>query len=253
MISAQLFSLLLYIWIAIAVIIFPVLLFVTAPYGRHSTDKWGARISNRLGWILMEIPVVIIFSWLFFTGNATKTLPVYIFYGLFMLHYANRIFVFPFKMKTTGNRMPLAIVILAVIFNSFNGFFNGYWFGTLSPIYHISWLSDPRFIIGVILFFVGMYVNISSDNILFSLRNGRKTGYYIPHGGLFKYISSPNLMGEITEWIGWAIMGWCLPGFAFAIWAMANLIPRALDHHRWYQNKFKDYPVNRKAIIPNLL
>lgn len=253
MISEQLFSILLYIWIAVAVITFPVLLFVTAPYGRHSTNKWGSRIGNRLGWILMEIPVVIVFSWLFFTGVATKTLPVYIIYGLFMLHYANRIFVFPFRMKTTGNRMPLAIVILAVIFNSFNGFFNGYWFGTLSPIYHISWLSDPRFIIGVILFFVGMYINISSDNILFNLRNDTRTGYYIPYGGLFKYISSPNLMGEIIEWIGWAIMGWCLPGFAFAIWTLANLIPRALDHHRWYHRKFEDYPVDRKAIIPTLL
>lgn len=253
MISEQLFSSLIYIWIAIAVITFPVLLFITAPYGRHTTNTWGPRIGNRLGWFLMEIPVVIIFSYLFFMGTATKTLPVYIIYGLFMLHYTNRIFIFPFRMKTIGNRMPITIVILAVLFNSFNGFFNGYWFGTLTPVYQLSWLSDPRFIIGAILFFVGMYINISSDNILFKLRNDNKTGYYIPHGGLFKYISSPNLFGEIIEWIGWAIMGWCLPGFSFAIWTMANLIPRALDHHRWYKNKFTVYPQGRKAIIPTIL
>lgn len=253
MISEQLFSLLLYIWIAIAVITFPVLLFVTAPYGRHTTNTWGPRISNRLGWFLMEIPVVIIFSYFFFFGTATKTLPIYIFYGLFMLHYANRIFVFPFRMKTVGKRMPVTIVILAVIFNSFNGFFNGYWFGTLTPVYQITWLYDPRFIIGVLLFFSGMYINISSDNILLNLRKDNKIGYYIPYRGLFKYISSPNLLGEIIEWIGWAIMSWCLPCAAFAIWTMANLIPRALDHHRWYQRKFKVYPQDRKAIIPNLL
>ncbi len=253
MISEYLFSILLYIWIAIAIVTFPVLLFVTAPYGRHSTNTWGARIGNRLGWFLMEIPVVIVFSWFFFTGTAAKTIPVYIFYGLFMLHYANRIFIYPFRMKTTGKQMPWIIVILAVFFNIFNGFFNGYWFGYLTPTYDISWLLDPRFIIGVVLFFIGMYINISSDNILLSLRKGKKTGYYIPYGGLFKYISSPNLFGEIIEWMGWAIMSWCIPGFAFAIWTTANLIPRALDHHRWYQRKFKAYPQDRKAIIPTVL
>jgi|FLOH01.1.fsa_nt_gi 3-oxo-5-alpha-steroid 4-dehydrogenase 1 len=253
MITQHFFFILLYSWIAIAVVTFPVLLFYTAPYGRHTTNTWGVRISNRLGWFLMELPVVIVFSLLFFMGSATKTLPVYIFYGLFMLHYTNRIFVFPFRMKTTGKRMPLLIVLLAVIFNLFNGFFNGYWFGTLSPVYDNSWILDPRFIIGGLLFFIGMYINMSSDTILFNLRKGGKSGYYIPYGGLFKYVSSPNLLGEIIEWTGWAIMCWCLPGFSFAIWTMANLIPRALDHHRWYKSKFKDYPKNRKAIIPTIL
>ena len=253
MISEQLFNILLYVWIALAVIIFPVLLRITVPYGRHSTNTWGPTVNNRLGWLLMEAPVVIVFSWFFFTGTAVKSIPVFIFYGLFMLHYANRIFVFPFKMKTAGKRMPWSIIILALFFNFTNGFFNGYWFGTLSPVYEISWLTDPRFIIGVILFFTGMYINISSDNKLVNLRKGGKTGYYIPYGGLFKYISSPNLFGEIIEWIGWAIMGWCLPGFSFAIWTMANLIPRALDHQRWYHRRFSNYPKNRKAIIPKVL
>ncbi len=253
MISEQLFSTFLYIWIALAIVIFPILLKIIVPYGRHTSSSWGPKINNRLGWILMEVPVVIVFSWFFFTGDAPKSIPVYIFYGLFMLHYANRIFVFPFKMRSQSKQMPWSIIIMAVFFNFFNGFFNGYWFGTLSPAYNLSWLYDPRFIIGLILFFVGMYINISSDNILFNLRNGDKKGYYIPYGGLFKYISSPNLFGEIIEWTGWALMSWCLPSFSFAIWTMANLIPRAVDHHRWYYHRFTDYPKNRKAIFPKLL
>ncbi|NQU33740.1 MAG: DUF1295 domain-containing protein [Bacteroidetes bacterium] len=253
MISEQLFSTFLYIWIALAIVIFPILLKIIVPYGRHTSSSWGPKINNRLGWILMEVPVVIVFSWFFFTGDAPKSIPVYIFYGLFMLHYANRIFVFPFKMRSQAKQMPWSIIIMAVFFNFFNGFFNGYWFGTLSPAYNLSWLYDPRFIIGLILFFVGMYINISSDNILFNLRNGDKKGYYIPYGGLFKYISSPNLFGEIIEWTGWALMSWCLPSFSFAIWTMANLIPRAVDHHRWYYHRFTDYPKNRKAIFPKLL
>lgn len=253
MITEQLFNILIYIWIALAIVIFPVLLRITAPYGRHTTNTWGPLLNSRLGWLLMEAPVVIIFSWFFFTGAADKSIPVYIFYGLFMLHYANRILIFPFRMKTAGKQIPYSIVVLAIFFNFINGFFNGYWFGNLSPVYNLSWLYDPRFIIGVIFFFSGMYINISSDSKLINLRSGGKTGYFIPHGGLFNLISSPNLFGEIIEWIGWAIMSWCLPGFSFAIWTMANLLPRALDHHRWYHRRFQNYPQDRKAIIPKVL
>ncbi|MBT8044435.1 MAG: 3-oxo-5-alpha-steroid 4-dehydrogenase, partial [Verrucomicrobiae bacterium] len=174
-------------------------------------------------------------------------------YGVFMLHYGNRIFIFPLRIKETGKRMPLVIVLFAVVFNCINGFFNGYWFGSLTPDYPSSWFYDPRFIAGMALFILGMMINVRSDNTLLNLRKGGKTGYFIPRDGLFKYVSSPNLLGEIIEWLGWAMMCWCLPAFAFALWTMANLIPRALDHHRWYIREFPDYPKSRKAVVPYLL
>ncbi|MDH5284165.1 MAG: 3-oxo-5-alpha-steroid 4-dehydrogenase, partial [Gemmatimonadota bacterium] len=33
---------------------------------------------------------------------------------------------------------------------------------------------------------------------------------------------------------------------------VANLAPRAWSHHRWYLEKFPDYPPDRKALIPHL-
>jgi hypothetical protein len=33
----------------------------------------------------------------------------------------------------------------------------------------------------------------------------------------------------------------------------ANLVPRALSHHRWYQANFPDYPHERRALLPGLL
>lgn len=250
MITDTLFHTSLYVWIGMAVIVFPLLLKITIPYGRHTTNSWGPTIKHRWGWFLMEAPVVIVFSLFFFLGSAEKSLPVYLFYGLFMLHYLNRIFIFPLRIKDTGKRMPVVIVLMAVFFNCLNGFFNGYWFGTLCPEYDHSWFYDPRFILGLLLFITGMLINISSDQALLNLRKGDKKGYYIPRGGLFEYISSPNLLGEIIEWLGWALMCWCLPSLAFALWTIANLIPRALDHHRWYKGKFPDYPKHRKAVIP---
>ena len=32
-----------------------------------------------------------------------------------------------------------------------------------------------------------------------------------------------------------------------------TLFPRALAHHKWYQEKFNDYPKSRKAIIPGII
>ncbi|MCP4909691.1 MAG: DUF1295 domain-containing protein [Bacteroidetes bacterium] len=253
MISQNSFDIIVIAWIGLAILMVPILLKVIVPYGRHSSSSWGPKINNRIGWFLMEIPVIVIFSWLFFSGNSIKSAPLYIIYGLFMIHYINRIFIFPLRIKSKPNQMPLVIVVSAIFFNMMNGYVNGYWFGYLTPEYPDEWFYDPRFIIGLSMFIIGMIINVWSDNKLINLRKGGKKGYYIPRGGLFDYISSPNLFGEIIEWTGWALMSWCLPSLSFAIWTMANLIPRAIDHHRWYHNRFVDYPKNRKAIFPKIL
>ena len=100
---------------------------------------------------------------------------------------------------------------------------------------------------------IGAGINLWSDNRLIGLRAGGKQGYSIPRGGLFELVSSPNLMGEIIEWWGFAIMCWNLPALSFAVWTAANLIPRAISHHAWYRRTFADYPRDRRAVIPAVL
>jgi hypothetical protein len=65
-------------------------------------------------------------------------------------------------------------------------------------------------------------------------------------------VSCPNYLGEIVQWFGWALLGWSLPGLAFALFTLANLAPRAYAHHRWYLATFPDYPRDRAALLPNL-
>jgi hypothetical protein len=36
------------------------------------------------------------------------------------------------------------------------------------------------------------------------------------------------------------------------VWTAANLVPRAVANHRWYREKFSEYPARRKALIPLL-
>lgn len=239
-----------YIWIAVAFIVFPFALFITPPYGRH-TKKVGPMIPNKLGWVLMEIPSPALCIYFFTTGTADKGFFHYFFMGLYLAHYMNRTFIWPLRTKTSGKKMPLIIALSAMLFNLMNGPINGYFLGNFA-VYADSWLYDPKFIVGMLLFAVGAYINVSSDNILLNLRKPGETGYKIPFGGMFKFVSAPNLFGEVIEWLGYAVMTWSLPTASFAIWTAANLIPRGIDHHKWYLKNFEEYPKDRKAIIPKI-
>jgi len=147
--------------------------------------------------------------------------------------------------------MPVLICFSAIFFNLMNGYVNGRGLAMNAEHYHSDWLTRPTTLIGLLLFGCGMYINRRADTILLSLRKPGELGYKIPYGGLYEYISCPNYFGEMVEWTGFAIAAWSLPAFSFAIWTAANLAPRAVLHHKWYLEKFPDYPKKRNALIPN--
>ncbi len=251
MIDERVLNYIIYCWIALAVLVFPVLLKITPPYGRHIKNGWGPLISNRLGWILMESISFIVIA-IYLVVNVREFSPVMLFFILWLVHYTNRSFIFTARLRTKGKKMPLMIMILAILFNFMNGFTNGHFLSHNQEIYTSAWWTSWQFILGTILFGLGMILNISADNILINLRKNH-TDYQIPRVGLFKLVSCPNHLGEIIEWAGFALMTWSLPGFAFALWTFINLAPRSLAHHRWYNRYFQDYPKNRKALIPFIL
>ena len=251
--DVSLFYTLVYSWIALAVIVFFSLLFVSAPYGRFTRPNWGLMINNRLGWVLMETPSLAVFTYFLLTGDAPKTGMIWFFFSLWVIHYVHRSFIFPFRIRTGNKKSPLSIVLMAVFFNFFNGFFNGYYLGNLYLINNDYWPGNPLVVVGTILFFTGMGINLHSDQILINLRKRHPGEYMIPYGGFFRWVSSPNYFGELIEWLGFALMVNSLPAFSFFIWTAANLVPRALSNHAWYREKFEDYPPERKAIFPFLL
>lgn len=240
-------------WAIVAVVLLPVQLRVTAPYGRHSKQGWGPMIPNKLGWVLMESPSMLImgyFLWQVGTGDAN----VYSMFlmGLWVLHYINRSVIFPLRTRTEGKQMPVSIAFSAIFFNLVNAPINGYYFlhfADYPELYCLNW----NFLLGFALFFLGVYINNRSDTMLINLRKPGQTGYVIPQGFLFKYISCPNLFGEMVEWLGFALMAGHWPGWTFFIWTVCNLLPRAVSHHKWYLSKFPDYPKERKAVIPFLV
>lgn len=248
------FNSLVYIWIGVGIITFVTLLLlkVRAPYGRHSSEKWGKMIDNRLGWFIMELPALTIFPIMTIMGPAEKNWLTWLLVALWLFHYVYRTIIFPFRLRTKGKKMPITIVFSAIVFNGMNGFLNGYFLGYLYQIDDSIKFISPNILIGLLIFFIGMTINRSADLRLISLRK-ENTDYQIPGKWLFDYISCPNHFGEIIEWIGFAIIAWSLPTLCFAIWTCCNLIPRALDHHMWYKEKFASYPTERKAVIPFIL
>jgi protein-S-isoprenylcysteine O-methyltransferase Ste14 len=237
-------------WCALAVATVPYLFFWSAPYGRHAREGWGPRIPRTLGWVLMEAPSPVGFALLFAIAPRPLGAAQWAFLFLWELHYVNRTFVFPFRMRGGEKKMPLAVVASGFAFNCGNAYLNGRWLSALGPEHPPAWLSDPRFLVGAGIFVAGSIINYQSDAILRALRSSSTSGYQIPRGGLYRFISCPNYFGEIVEWSGWAILTWSLPGATFALWTAANLMPRAYTHHRWYREKFPDYPPERKAIVP---
>jgi hypothetical protein len=244
---------LLYGWFGLAAVTFLVLQFISAPYGRHIRKGWGWVIPSRLGWILMELPAVAVPLLCFWFSSRQNNPVLLVFLGLWLFHYVQRTFVYPFRMRMDGKTMPVLIAALAFCTNVGIDYLNFRYFFHFGPVYTTAWLTDPRFLLGSALFFAGFFINVQSDTILRDLRKPGETGYKIPYGGAYRWVSCPNYFGEILEWTGFAIATWSLPALAFLLWTMSNLTPRALENHRWYQETFDEYPTERKALLPFLL
>ena len=166
---------------AIAAIVFIALYFVEAGYGMLFDKKWGLPIPNKIAWICMEAPVFIV-MFLLWNGSERQfeTVPFLIFL-FFELHYFQRSFIFPLLIKGKS-KMPAGIMLMGITFNLLNGYMQGEWIFYLAPqdMYTKSWLHSPQFIVGTILFFTGMAINIQSDHIVRHLRKPGDTNHYLP-------------------------------------------------------------------------
>jgi 3-oxo-5-alpha-steroid 4-dehydrogenase 1 len=201
--------------------------------------------------------------------------------SLFLIHYINRSTIYTYRAISIA---PINIMafLSAILFNLINGYSLGRWISVFGN-YTEERYKEPSFIIGIIIFFIGMWINIDHDNIMFELRrknlskislekkfdtknegnqiddnnnnstivNDIRKRYFIPNEKLFNYVSCPGYLGETIEWIGYAIASWySLPALLFALATPANLFPRAGQTLKWYRENFKEYPKERKAIIP---
>jgi 3-oxo-5-alpha-steroid 4-dehydrogenase 1 len=228
----------------------------------------GFQVNGRIAWMLQECPTlvaVVVHAVIAAKHGLPPLQASSIPLVLFVTHYVQRSFVYPFAIMRSSNTVPLGISLLANLYCCFNGRLqSGLFFG--KPVDFVDETANRAILaVGVALFALGMGANVYHDWLLAGLRKSGATtgsGYAIPHGGWFRVLSAPNLVGEMIEWTGYAIACFAvrgtvgfLVGGAFALYVYANLAPRALSAHRWYLQRFpKEYPrLNRFALIPGVL
>jgi 3-oxo-5-alpha-steroid 4-dehydrogenase 1 len=256
----QFYDIFLYAMLGLAAVVFIALQFVTVAYGMTFNNRWGISINSKLGWWLMETPVFIAMLIIYGISLYYDIKPFNVVTSfillLFLLHYGQRSFVFPFLMKG-DSKMPLSVIFSGIFFNFCNAFMQGCWLFIVSPndMYKLNWFWSPQFIAGAAIFFFGMTINMHSDRIIRKLRKSKEdNNYYLPKGFLFKRINSSNYFGELLEWAGFAILTWSFAGLVFFCWAFANLVPRAKAVFYRYEHFFgEDFTkLNRWKIFPHI-
>lgn len=247
-----------FIMIAVGAIVFCILLYIPATYGRYSATGrfYSLPVPANLAWLLQEIPAVLVPLSIIMASHRLLPANEYRFNEFstlipFLAHYIYRSLVYAYQVRG-GKPTPLYAFVLAMVFCAVNGFMQARGVVRLTR-YDDNVLVTARMAIGALIWLAGLSVNINADRTLRDLRKPGETGYKIPTGGLFEYVSCANFFGEIVEWFGYAVMCFSSVSFAFAFFTAANLVPRALSHHAWYAHKFEDYPPNRKAVIPFIL
>ena len=236
----------------LAVVVFVALFFVKAGYGMFHTKRWGISVPNKLGWVIMELPAVLVMAYLWSTSVSRLDAAPLCFFLLFELHYVQRTFVFPFLMRGKS-MMPVSVMLMGVVFNLINGFLLGEGLFHLAPegLYSDAWLTTPAFIIGTLIFLTGFGINLHSDNVIRNLRPKGDTRHYLPQRGMYRFVTSGNYLGELTEWVGFAILTQSTAAWIFALWTFSNLAPRAYAIRKRYRQEFGVEAVGkRKCLIP---
>lgn len=120
----------------------------------------------------------------------------------------------------------------------------------LTPLINFKWHAW----VGATIFLWGWIHQRHCHAILGLLRENKEQAneYIIPCGDWFKYVSCAHYLAEIVIYGGLLIAS---GGLDLTVWlcfsfVVANLTFSAAETHRWYLQKFDNYPRDRFAIIP---
>ncbi|KAG2568195.1 polyprenol reductase 1-like [Panicum virgatum] len=119
----------------------------------------------------------------------------------------------------------------------------------LKPLLNLGWCQW----IGALIFIWGSLHQIRCHAILGSLREHKDSDeYVIPCGDWFSRVSCPHYLAELVIYLGMLIAS---GGSDISVWflylfVITNLSFAAVQTHKWYLQKFEDYPRSRYAIIP---
>uniref|UniRef100_A0A1L8DYD0 very-long-chain enoyl-CoA reductase n=1 Tax=Nyssomyia neivai TaxID=330878 RepID=A0A1L8DYD0_9DIPT len=194
--------------------------------------------------------------WLFYGDASVPIHPtVHIAAACWTFHYTKRLLETIFVHRFSHSTMPLRNLFKNCSY---------YWMFTAFVAYHVNhpFFTSPCTIqvyAGLIGFVICELGNFSIHMNLRNLRPPGTTIRKIPHAddnpltALFNLVSCPNYTYEILSWLFFSLMTQCIPSLVFTVAGMYQMTMWALGKHRNYKKEFKDYPRERKAIIPFLM
>lgn len=195
--------------------------------------------------------------WIFYGDASTAAIgtTAHIAAACYTIHYAKRLLETIFVHRFSHATMPLMNLFKNCSY---------YWGFTAYVAYHVNHplftSPSPIQVYGALAAF--LLCELGNFSIHINLRNLRPPGTSIrkipvpdsnPLTSLFNFVSCPNYSYEFGAWFSFSVMTQCLPAFLFAAAGMVQMTLWALGKHRNYKKEFKDYPKQRKAIIPFIL
>ncbi|EAX97794.1 3-oxo-5-alpha-steroid 4-dehydrogenase family protein [Trichomonas vaginalis G3] len=222
--------------------------FFSMPYGKNYTRGRAylkVEVKDRIAFLLANIPGPIIYilltvSW---PRGEIFQIPSLLYIGF----YIHRAIIYPFFRRPQSKPWPLE----SLIYFSVSNFIEG---SILARIHVFETKPYPIIvqILFAIVFIALAVVTAYYDYQICQLRTHGDSGYRIPQGTLFKYISGPNYLFELLTWTFYMLfVSFNLEGVSFGLWLLVNITGRAEASHSWYNSFFKTkYPQDRTAYIP---
>jgi hypothetical protein len=219
------------------------------PYGKtytRGTAVLKLEVTDRLAFMIATISPLLLFVYgqLYFpNGNLLNIGSL-----CYIAHFIHRSLIYPWFRSSFSKKWPLESLIYYTVSNIVSSTiaFHGIIFGPSSI--HIA------FQLLAALGFVGCAVVAGiHDYKLCALRKSGDTGYQVPHGLLFQWISGPHYLFELLQWC--CFLPFLEYGFGmatFGMQCMVNLTGRAESVHDAYTKRlFKNkYPEDRTSYIP---
>jgi len=205
-------------------------------------------------------PIIYHLPRVFYRGSVQHSQLQKFVYAMVIVHFAKRelesIFVHRFSHAT----MPLRNIFKnSLHYHILSGLFLAYpiyspTYAANSPYIRSTFQSNPQYLwmcVGIWLF--AELSNLSAHLTVRNLRPPGSRTRAIPHGYGFGLVSFPNYFFESVAWAAVAYMSGSWAAWLFWAVSTAQMMSWAAKKHRAYKKEFgKDYPRQRKAMIPFL-
>lgn len=206
------------------------------PYSKFAAES-NLSVPSRVGMLVIYLPATLTAAWMSQSDAPLVT-------NLLLLHFVKRV-IETLTVHRYSGTLPLPV---GVGIGSYYALVVAGISSVATPV------PGPEFMaLGVTMFILGELGNLYHHILLAQLRKaqaGEKSSYVIPTGGLFDSVTTPHYFFELMAWFGMALAAQQINALLVACTMSSYLGGRAVATSKWYQDRFDDWPAERKHIVP---